>query len=66
MEIRNGYNKAIAQIKSEIDELILTIKGLNKKTDVDAIAEKRKLIEEKKAKIKELKAACRNEVKSIA
>lgn len=66
MEIRNRYNKAIAQIKSEIDELILTIKGLNKKTDVDAIAEKRKLIEEKKAKIKELKAACRNEVKSIA
>lgn len=66
IEIRNKYSKAISQLKSEIDELKQTIKGLNKKIDVDAIAEKRKLIEEKKAKIKELKVACRNEVKTMA
>lgn len=66
IEIRNRFSAEISQVESEINELKRMNRSLSKKTDAEAIFEKRKLIEEKKSKIKELKAACRNEVKSIA
>ncbi len=66
MEIHNRFSAEISQIEAEIRELKQGLKGLNNKTDAERIAEIRNSIEEKKAKIKELKVTCRNEMKSVA